>query len=204
MDPTQYANRQLKFTRDNTEPLGQEEFKGKPEDNPLVLCPEKVLVYSLSDNQQYYVAMRKLRFPTWISDAWDRLIQPGPKHTSDSIDRIRRLAKAHATTNQKQQDDSPHNFRGKGKGLTFLLYGPPGVGKTMLAECLSEECQMSLYRINLGMLVAEDEWESKIEEIFQKAHFWGAILLIDEAEVVLSERTQESMQSLAWVAGALS
>lgn len=71
----------------------------------------------------------------------------------------------------------------------------------MLAECLSEEHKKPLYRVNLGMLVADMRWETTIEEIFRQAHFWDAILLIDEAEVVLAERTQESMHSLAWVAG---
>ncbi len=57
-------------------------------------------------------------------------------------------------------------FGGKGKGLTFLLHGPPGVGKTMLAECLSEEKERPLYRVNLGRLVSDRQWESKIKEIF--------------------------------------
>ncbi|KAH6660285.1 P-loop containing nucleoside triphosphate hydrolase protein [Truncatella angustata] len=70
----------------------------------------------------------------------------------------------------------------------------------MLAECLSEEHKKPLYRVNLGMLVADMRWETTIEEIFRQAHVWDAILLIDEAEVVLAERTQESMHSLAWVA----
>ena len=205
VDPTEYSNRRLRFAQDKVESLNQESFLAEDKENPFVLCPEKVLVHSLSDNQQYYVAMRYLEDPEWISGAWDRMVKPASARTAQSIERIRHLAKVHAeTTPGWKRDGKPDNFRGKGKGLTFLLHGPPGVGKTMLAECLSEELQMPLYRINFGMLVAESAWESKIEKIFNQAHFWGAILLIDEAEVVLSERTPESMQSLAWVAGTVS
>ncbi|KAI1458870.1 P-loop containing nucleoside triphosphate hydrolase protein [Annulohypoxylon moriforme] len=202
VDPTRFPDRNITFTENNIDPFRSEMFDGKPEDNPLVLCPEKVLVYSLSDNEWYYVAMRKLADPTWIQGAWGRLVKPHSKSTAaKSIERIRLLAEAHSSANRNRQPDAnPNNFRGKGKGLTFLLHGPPGVGKTMLAECLSEEQQKPLYRVNLGMLVADDQWESEIEEIFRQAHFWGAILLIDEAEVVMSERTPESMHSLAWVA----
>ncbi|KAI0378642.1 hypothetical protein F5Y04DRAFT_290814 [Hypomontagnella monticulosa] len=201
VDPIRFPHRRLTFAEHNTDPFDSEPFGSKAEDNPLVLCPEKVLVHSLNDNEWYYVAMRKLYFPTWTPDAWSRLVKPDSSPVADSIERIRSLTKAHAASNRQRVGETTlDNFRGKGKGLTFLLHGPPGVGKTMLAECLSEEHKRPLYRVNLGMFVDNDNWEAKIEEIFRKAHFWDAILLIDEAEVVMSERTQERMHSLAWVA----
>lgn len=206
VDPTRFPDRLLQFTEDNEDPFGAEplEHHGKPEDDPLVLCPEKVLVHSLSDNEWYYVAMSKLREPTWAPSAWSRLVKPGPPSgpVANSIDRVKRLAEAHQKSREK--DSVIDNFTGKGKGLTFLLHGPPGVGKTMLAECLSEQHHRPLYRINLGRLVADYRWESKIEEIFRQAHFWDAILLVDEAEVILAERTQENMHQSAWVAGEWS
>ncbi|KAI0844148.1 hypothetical protein F5Y00DRAFT_266876 [Daldinia vernicosa] len=201
VDPTKFPDRCITFVEHNIDPFGIKCLDGETEVDSLVLCPEKVLVYSLSDNEWYNVAMRKLEFPTWIQSAWKRLVKPESTLAADSIDRIQRLARAHAHYKQAREiDKNPNNFRGKGKGLTFLLHGPPGVGKTMLAECLSEEHQRPLYRVNLGMLVADDSWESTIEEIFRQAHFWDAILLIDEAEVVMSERTPENMRSSAWVA----
>lgn len=146
--------------------------------------------------------MQKLKKPTWVDDAWSRLVLSPSPDAEHSVERIRKLAKAHMDVTQSRKAAiEPNNFRGKGKGLTFLLHGPPGVGKTMTAECLSEELQSPLYRINLGLLVSDIRWESKIEEIFRTAHFWNAILLIDEAEVVMSERTVTQMDRLAWVAG---
>lgn len=202
VDPTRFPDRGLNFIDLGYEELSKldpnKKHAGTPEENLLVLCPERVLVYSLSDNLWYYVAMTRLQQPKWIDNAWSRLVQPASPELKTSIDRIKKLAEAHK---EAKSDLSMNNFTGKGKGLTFLLHGPPGVGKTMLAECLSEEHRRPLYRINLGRLVMEDSWESKIEEIFRQAHSWGAILLVDEAEVILAERTLEKMKESAWVAG---
>lgn len=207
VDTTRFPDRFLRFTEDNLLlPDKDPNFTIDDEDNPYILCPERVLIHSLSDNEWYYVAMTKLVNPFWDNKAWETLVTP---HSSvaerndiaTSINRIQRLARAHKDVVKK--DESMSNFKGKGKGLTFLLHGPPGVGKTMLAECLSEYQQRPLYRVNLGRLVAEPNWESKIDEIFRQAHFWDAILLVDEAEVILAERTQENMEQSAWVAGEL-
>lgn len=209
MDPRRFPDRLLKFTEDNEDPFAPFttnpfDDDRTPENNPLVLCPERVLVHSLSDNEWYYVATTRLQEPKWAVNAWSLLVQPASTHghTAKSIDRIKRLAESHKQAGS--QDQSMNNFTGKGKGLTFLIHGPPGVGKTLLAECLSEEHRRPLYRINLGKLVAQYNWESKIEEIFRQAHFWDAMLLVDEAEVILAERTQENMQQSAWVAGELN
>lgn len=200
VDPTKFTERLIQFVQDNEDPFGiDESFAGEDENDPLVLCPEKVLVYSLSDNQWYYVAMSRLYDPTWLENAWELLVKPSSPPSANLIERIRDLAEAHQST--KENDKSVDNFRGKGKGLTFLLHGSPGVGKTMLAECLSEEHKRPLYRVNFGMFIDDWQWESNVEQIFRQAHFWDAILLIDEAEVILAERTQESMMQCAWVAG---
>lgn len=203
VDPARFSDRLLDFTEDNQDPFSSSLSEEEREEN-LVLCPEQVLVHSLSDNEWYYVAMSKLKEPTWNEDAWDSLIKPkaSNERVAHAIKRVRGLSQAH----QKLQKSSKakekfDNFKGKGKGLTFLLHGSPGVGKTMLAESLSEVQRRPLYRINLGSLVGDYRWESRIEEIFRRAHSWDAILLVDEAEVILAERTQENMNQNAWVAG---
>ncbi|KAJ0114039.1 P-loop containing nucleoside triphosphate hydrolase protein [Diaporthe amygdali] len=207
VDPARYPDRLLRFTEDNVDPFKSDDRK---QEN-LLLCPEQILVHSLSDNEWYYVAMSRLEEPKLDDKAWDRLVKPNSTNgqVEKSIERIRLLAEAHKELQKFNEGngqevtrakDNMNNFKGKGKGLTFLLHGSPGVGKTMLAECLSELQERPLYRINLGNLVGDDRWESRIEEIFRQAHRWNAILLVDEAEVILAERTQENMKQSAWVA----
>lgn len=129
-----FPERRLAFVEHNMNPFKEDantESKSGTEDDPFVLCPEKVLVHSLSDNQLYYVAMSKLHFPTWTPGAWDRLVKPRSESTANSINRIRRLAEGHARAKSAKVDRGVEkggeildNFRGKGKGLTFLLHGP--------------------------------------------------------------------------------
>lgn len=152
----------------NTYPFSTKYFYREIKIDPLVLCPEKALGYSLSGNDWYYVAMNKLGFPTWIQSAWECLVKSKSKLAADSINRIQRLARAHAHDKQSRETDrTPNDFRGRGKGLTFLPHGPPGIGKAMLAECLSGEHQRPLYRVNLRMPIFYDSWESTTEEIFR-------------------------------------
>jgi hypothetical protein len=170
----------------------------KKNDESYLLCVGTVLVYSLNENTWYHVAVSNLNEAQWNTRAWSDMV-----NTQSQLrltHQLQKLAEGH-------QIDKPHgekgidNLQGKGKGLIALLHGPPGVGKTMTAECLAEVQKRPLYRVNLGDLTNDTNWESTIEEIFRQAHLWDAILLIDEAEVLLAERTQENMQQSAWVAG---
>ncbi|KAJ8127276.1 hypothetical protein O1611_g6359 [Lasiodiplodia mahajangana] len=82
--------------------------------------------------------------------------------------------------------------RGKGRGLIFLLHGVPGVGKTSTAECVADLFRRPLFQITSGDLgTTAREVEDSLEENFSLASRWNSILLIDEADVFLSERTKE-------------
>jgi SpoVK/Ycf46/Vps4 family AAA+-type ATPase len=188
----------LKYSQDKEGPSFSTGTSTNDEKNPYILCSASVAVYSLNEHEWYFVAVEKLRDPDWKKDAWESLVKA--KSQVDLINRFRVLAGVHLK--QKELDNQTiDNFKGKGKGLIVLLHGPPGVGKTMIAETIAEDQKRALYRVNLGRLTGTDNWEPALEIIFRQAHFWNAILLIDEAEVVLAERTQENMKQSAWVAG---
>jgi len=77
----------------------------------------------------------------------------------------------------------------KGNGLIFLLYGPPGVGKTLTAEATSEYLEKPLYSISVGDLGTNPEvMEDIMNEILDYIKRWNAIILIDEVDVFLEER----------------
>ncbi|KAE8356022.1 hypothetical protein BDV28DRAFT_127797 [Aspergillus coremiiformis] len=97
-----------------------------------------------------------------------------------------------STANQKAQPDI---VRGKGKGLIFLLHGEPGVGKTTTAEGVAELFQKPLFQITCGDLgTTAKEVEKALETTFALANRWGCILLLDEADVFLAQRTKEDFQ----------
>lgn len=78
---------------------------------------------------------------------------------------------------------------GKSGGTTVLCAGPPGVGKTLTAEVYSEIIQRPLYRVHSGQLgLNVANMETALKEILTRAHRWGAVLLIDEADVYIKRR----------------
>lgn len=85
--------------------------------------------------------------------------------------------------------------RGKGKGLIVLLHGAPGVGKTSTAECIAEEYRKPLFPVTCGDLgLTAAEVERELQEKFHLAELWDCVLLLDEADVFLAERTRHDIQ----------
>lgn len=81
-----------------------------------------------------------------------------------------------------------------GKGITVLLDGPPGTGKTFCAEIIAGEFNRPIYRINLPEVVSKwvGETEKHIRAIFQQARVSHAMLLFDEADALFSARVSET------------
>ena len=85
--------------------------------------------------------------------------------------------------------------------MPFSLFGPPGVGKTMSAEATSEHVRKPLYVVGAGDLGTNPhELDETLDEIFDIAHVWGAVVLIDEADVFLEARSVHDIQRNALVA----
>jgi len=78
---------------------------------------------------------------------------------------------------------------GKSGGTTVLCAGPPGVGKTLTAEVYSEIIQRPLYRVHSGQLgLNVAEMEKALKDTLTRAQRWGAVMLIDEADVYIKRR----------------
>jgi hypothetical protein len=78
---------------------------------------------------------------------------------------------------------------GKSGGTTVLCAGPPGVGKTLTAEVYSEIIQRPLYRVHSGQLgLNVAAMETALKDILTRAQRWGAVMLIDEADVYIKRR----------------
>ncbi|WP_317931179.1 ATP-binding protein [Halioxenophilus sp. WMMB6] len=78
---------------------------------------------------------------------------------------------------------------GKSGGTTVLCSGPPGVGKTLTAEVYAEIIHRPLYRVHSGQLgLNVAEMEANLKEVLIRAQRWGAVMLIDEADVYIKRR----------------
>jgi AAA+ superfamily predicted ATPase len=81
---------------------------------------------------------------------------------------------------------------GKSGGTTVLCAGPPGVGKTLTAEVYSEIIQRPLYRVHSGQLgLGVAAMEAALKDALTRAQRWGAVMLIDEADVYIKRREDD-------------
>ena len=113
------------------------------------------------------------------TDAFSSLLLPQSRK-----DLVHALVKNHGI------DGFDDFIKGKGKGLVFVLYGEPGVGKTFTAESVADDIQRPLYVLNTGELGVDPvSVESNLASALKLATRWGAIVLIDEADVFLEQRT---------------
>lgn len=89
----------------------------------------------------------------------------------------------------------------KGGGKIFLLYGAPGVGKTMTAESVAEFLQKPLYFVSVGELGTNPEdLENSLDKVMKIAERWDAIVLLDEVDVFAVNRIGASIDRNAMTA----
>ncbi|GBB86733.1 hypothetical protein RclHR1_13120004 [Rhizophagus clarus] len=88
-------------------------------------------------------------------------------------------------------------INGKGGGCIILLHGPPGVGKTLTAETISECLHRPLYNVGVGELGTSIE--RKLSEILEVASIWNAVILISEVDNFLERRDDDDIQRSALV-----
>lgn len=73
----------------------------------------------------------------------------------------------------------------------FLLHGPPGCGKTLLAHAIAGELNIQMFKVTAPELVAgvSGESEQRIRNLFQRAFINSpCILFIDEVDAITQSR----------------
>lgn len=88
----------------------------------------------------------------------------------------------------------------KGNGLIILLHGGPGTGKTFTAESVAEIAQKPLFCVTCGDIGTKpEEVEKYLESVLYLGKTWGCVVLIDEAEVFLEQRSLDNLERNALV-----
>ncbi|RGP78409.1 hypothetical protein FLONG3_3545 [Fusarium longipes] len=120
----------------------------------------------------------------WNDAAFDNLVLPGPEKQL-AWDFVESRAMANSF------DDF---IQDKGRGIIILMFGPPGVGKTYTAESVSEQARVPLYCMSAGDLgTVPKEVELALDRALTLCGLWNAVLLVDEADVFLSARTESDL-----------
>ncbi len=80
------------------------------------------------------------------------------------------------------------------RGVTLNFFGPPGTGKTKMAEALAHEFGKKIIEVNYASLVSELQGQTgkNIEAIFTSAREENAVLFFDEADSLLSRRAENA------------
>ncbi|PFH57905.1 hypothetical protein XA68_14426 [Ophiocordyceps unilateralis] len=161
------------------------------DENYLIASPV-VFGFSFSEKQWLELSVSAVKDISWNEKAWDSLVlEP---ETKDLIQALVQSRKYHAA---QTIDDV---IQGKGKGLVTVLHGPPGTGKTLTAEGISELLKCPLYMASAGELGTDSRYlETELQKILDICHAWGAILLLDEADVFLEKRNMQDIHRNALV-----
>ena len=136
-----------------------------------------LLMFHLELHHHVWVHVDDMRLYQYQPELKDKLVLP-PEHT-DLIDIL-------TAEMDLLLDDV---VAGKSGGTTVLCAGPAGVGKTLTAEVYSEIIQRPLYRVHSGQLgLNVMEMEQALKDTLTRAQRWGAVMLIDEADVYIKRR----------------
>ena len=118
---------------------------------------------------------------------WDDMVLSG-----DLLVGLKDLAYEAKTRAQFWDRPETRRLFPRGTGLTALLSGSPGTGKTMAAQVIAADLQLDLFRIDLARVVSKyiGETAKHLSDIFSRASRMSAILLFDEADALFAKRTQ--------------
>ena len=84
--------------------------------------------------------------------------------------------------------------QGKGRGVILQLSGPPGVGKTLTAESVAEAMRVPLYVLSAGDLgTSAGNVKKALKDILRMVPKWGAVLLLDEADMLMETRNARDL-----------
>ncbi|KAJ8110742.1 hypothetical protein OPT61_g6491 [Boeremia exigua] len=164
------------------------------EDIDFALLPDCVVGYDLYRHKFAILMLDHLQPQQVNTDGWKDLELP-PGHKTMLRAQIRtHFLRKQLRESQTTQSTDIDLVRGKGLGLIILLHGAPGVGKTSTAECVAESLGKPLYPITCGDLgVTAESVEATLARTFAKAEAWDCVLLLDEADVFLAQRTRTDL-----------
>jgi hypothetical protein len=138
--------------------------------------------YNLRLKKCFDLEVDRISEVNWNVEAFETLV----------IERKARNLILALVSNQIESEKSTDLIAGKGNGLILLLHGGPGTGKTLTAESVAEIAQKPLYRVTCGDVgTRAEDIEKYLESVLHLGKIWGCVVLLDEADVFLEQRSLE-------------
>ncbi|KAI9674563.1 MAG: hypothetical protein M1822_009058 [Bathelium mastoideum] len=194
-DPTiDFADKSLPVDEDVLQVISSCDDPPYPIDSPVdqmtklrtALCTPKVRGYCLVTKEWAEFRVNEVYNIEWNDDALASLVIPPAR---------KELVVALVDNYRKQEEQFDDIIKGKGQGLVILLAGEPGTGKTLTAESIADCMRLPLYALSSGQLGdTVNQIEKNLGTVLDIAAKWNAVLLLDEADVFLEQRTTNDMQ----------
>ena len=157
-------------------------------DEQCLLASATVRGFSFTEKKFMDFFVDKLSPIEWNDRCFEQLVLP-----ANQKDTVQALVAEHTTAPSSGAFDDI--VKNKGRGLILVLHGPPGVGKTLTAECVAEFSHRPLYIVSSGDLGTHSSvLDTQLSRIMDLASTWKAVLLIDEADVFLERRSLHDME----------
>jgi SpoVK/Ycf46/Vps4 family AAA+-type ATPase len=163
----------------------------EPKEDDFLMMPPKIFGYDFFEKEWVSLSVSNIKPIKWNKQPYEDLVLPeATKHLVKAMVTIR------ASSIKKTGEHANFDIiSGKGNGLIMLFHGSPGTGKTLTAESVAEIAEMPLYPITCGDIGTEpDKVEQYLQLVFQLGKRWNCVLLLDEADVFLEERTLTDLQ----------
>lgn len=148
----------------------------------LLVANSMVRGFDFTDKEFREFFVKNLSPIKWDDSCFDQLVlDPVPKRT------VQALVSMHVRRGQDETGSVDDIVAGKGKGLVMVLHGPPGVGKTLTAECVAEWANRPLYMVAAGDLGTDSyNLERQLKRIMDITSTWGAGKQLSQSFLPLS------------------
>ncbi|KAK2031771.1 P-loop containing nucleoside triphosphate hydrolase protein [Colletotrichum zoysiae] len=156
----------------------------------FMCLPTKVFGFNMQKKEWTKLDAEFLEDVQWNEEAFKQLvIEDSTKELVEAV-----------VTHQLQEEGDTDLIRGKGNGLFILLHGGPGTGKTLTAESVAEIAKKPLYRVTCGDIGTKaQDVEEYLERVMLLGKTWGCVVLLDEADVFLEQRSLHNLERNALV-----
>ncbi|KAL0065009.1 hypothetical protein AAF712_008001 [Marasmius tenuissimus] len=168
-------------------------------DDLLCFMPVELFGYNLMRKEWQSFKLDEVKPVEFDSKAWDHLVLDADVKTL-----IKGLVQVSTMDTAASAALVNDVIARKGGGLTSVLYGPPGTGKTLTAEAVAELLKRPLLTVGSSDLPRDPPgMEETLRYVLKLATTWDAVMLIDEADVFLEQRSLHEIERNALVSVAL-
>ncbi|KAI9665897.1 MAG: hypothetical protein M1821_003832 [Bathelium mastoideum] len=170
-------------------------FQDEPTEDEFLMMPVILPGYNLLEKEWLNLPVSDITPIRWSKQPFEDLVLP-----EETKRLVRAMVTVRAASIKTKREEAILRadfdiIPGKGNGLIMLFHGSPGTGKTLTAESVAEIAEMPLYPITCGDIGTEPEKvEQYLQLVFALGKRWNCVLLLDEADVFLEERTLTDLQ----------